>query len=172
MQQVITLTWKFKKDGYRLRWPQSLSARKADSLWWRHQMVTFSASWRFVRGIHRSPVNILHKGQWRGALQFSLICTWTNACVNSRDAGELRRHRTHYGVTLMLLNPCKHATTCQNSGLNQTDCGPVMGHDIVQLGVEWIIFSYPQTSFHQRPRFTGRPGDYLHKTRHNWHRLT
>ena len=35
--------------------------------WWRHQMETFSA-WPFVRGIHRSPVNSPHKGQWRGAL--------------------------------------------------------------------------------------------------------
>ena len=30
--------------------------------------------WPFVRGIHRSPVNSLNKGQWRGALMFSLIC--------------------------------------------------------------------------------------------------
>ena len=30
--------------------------------------------WPFVRGIHRSPVNSSHKGQWRGALMLSLIC--------------------------------------------------------------------------------------------------
>ena len=30
--------------------------------------------WPFVRGIHRSPVNSPHKGQWRGALMFSLFC--------------------------------------------------------------------------------------------------
>ena len=35
--------------------------------------------------IHRSPVNSPHKGQWRGALMFSLICTWTNDWVNNRD---------------------------------------------------------------------------------------
>ena len=29
--------------------------------------------WPFVRGIHWSPVNSLHKGQWREALMFSLI---------------------------------------------------------------------------------------------------
>ena len=29
----------------------------------------------FVRGIHRSPVDAPHKGQWRGALMFSTICT-------------------------------------------------------------------------------------------------
>ena len=30
--------------------------------------------WPFVRGTHRSPVNSPHKGQWHGALIFSLIC--------------------------------------------------------------------------------------------------
>ena len=56
--------------------------------------------WPFVRGIHRSPVNSPHKGQWRGALMFSLICAWINSWVNNRDAGDLRRHRPHYDVIL------------------------------------------------------------------------
>ena len=34
----------------------------------------FPRHWPFVRGIHRSPVNSPHKGQWRGALMFSVIC--------------------------------------------------------------------------------------------------
>ena len=34
----------------------------------------FPRYWPFVRGIHRSPVNSPHKGQWRWALVFSLIC--------------------------------------------------------------------------------------------------
>ena len=38
----------------------------------------------FVRGVHQSPVNSPHKGQWHGALMFSLICAWTNGCVNNR----------------------------------------------------------------------------------------
>ena len=38
----------------------------------------FPRNWSFVRGIHRSPVNSPHKGQWRGALMFSLICVWIN----------------------------------------------------------------------------------------------
>ena len=38
----------------------------------------FPRYWPFVRGIHRSPVNSPHKGQWRGALIFSLICIWIN----------------------------------------------------------------------------------------------
>ena len=36
----------------------------------RHQMETFSALLALCVGIHRSPVNYPHKGQWRGALIF------------------------------------------------------------------------------------------------------
>ena len=67
-----------------------------DVIKWRH----FSHYWPFVRGIHRWPVNFPHKGQWRGTLLFSLICAWTNDWVNTRDAGDLRRHRSHYDVTV------------------------------------------------------------------------
>ena len=55
----------------------------------------------FVRGIYRSPVNSPHKGQWRGALVFSLILAWTNGSANHRDAGDLRRHLGHYDDTVM-----------------------------------------------------------------------
>ena len=46
----------------------------------------------FMRGIHRSPVNSPHKGQWHGALMFTLIWAWINAWVNNREAGDLGRH--------------------------------------------------------------------------------
>ena len=42
-----------------------------------------------------------HKGRWHGSLMFSLICAWTNGWANIRDAGDLRRHRAHYDVTVM-----------------------------------------------------------------------
>ena len=64
-------------------------------------METFPRYWPFVLGIHRSPVNSPHKGQWRGALMFSLICAWTRGWVNNRDADDLRRHRAHYDVTVI-----------------------------------------------------------------------
>ena len=48
-----------------------------------------------------SPVNSPHKGQWRGALIFSLICAWTNGSVNSRDPSDLRPHSAHYDVIVM-----------------------------------------------------------------------
>ena len=69
--------------------------------WWRHQMEIFLRNWMFVRGIHRSPVGSLQKGQWRGALTFSLIFAWTNGRANNRDAGDLRSNRAHYDVTVM-----------------------------------------------------------------------
>ena len=50
-------------------------------------------------GIHRSPVNSYHKGQWRRVSIFSLICVWTNVWVNNRDACDLRRNRDHHDVT-------------------------------------------------------------------------
>ena len=60
-----------------------------DVIKWKH----FSRDWPFVQGIHRSPVNSPHKGQWRGALMFSLICTRINGWVNNGEAGDLRRCR-------------------------------------------------------------------------------
>ena len=48
-----------------------------DVIKWKH----FSRYWTFVQAIHRSPVNSPHKGQWRGALMFSLITAWINAWV-------------------------------------------------------------------------------------------
>ena len=73
--------------------------------WWRHQMETFSTLLAIWTGNHRSPVNSPHKGQWRGALMFSLICVWINGWVNNREAGNLRRYRAHYDVIVMTAVP-------------------------------------------------------------------
>ena len=48
------------------------------------------------------PVNSPHKGQWRGALMFPLICAWIHDWVNNREAGDLRRYRGHYDVNVMI----------------------------------------------------------------------
>ena len=68
-----------------------------DVVKWKH----FLRNWPFVRGIHRSPENSPHKGQWRGALMFSLICAWINVWVNNHEAGDLGRHGAHYDVIVM-----------------------------------------------------------------------
>ena len=68
-----------------------------DVIKWKH----FPRNWPFVRVIHRSPVISPHKGQWRGALMFPLICVWINDWVNNREAGDLRRYRAHSDVIVM-----------------------------------------------------------------------
>ena len=47
------------------------------------------------------PVNSPHKGQWRGALMFSLICAWINGWVNNHKTGDLRRYLAHDDVIVM-----------------------------------------------------------------------
>ena len=79
---------------------RSISMWHDDVIKWKH----FPRYWPFVRGIHRSPVNSLHKGQWRGALIFfSLICIWINGWVNNREAGDLRQYCAHYDVIVMII---------------------------------------------------------------------
>ena len=97
--------------------------------WWHHQMEKFSALLALC--VCRSPVNSHHKGQWRGALIFSLICTWTTDWVNDRDAGDLRCHHTHYDVTVMThkFDPC-------STLLTHLPLEPHIG--ICELGQHWF----------------------------------
>ena len=60
-------------------------------------METFSGLLAICAG--SSP----HKGQWRGALMFSLIGVWINGWVNNHEAGDLRRNRAHYDAIVMVL---------------------------------------------------------------------
>ena len=68
-----------------------------DVIEWKH----FPRYWPFVRGIQRYSVNSQHKGQWRGALMFSLNCARINGWVSNDEVGDLRRHRAHYDVIVM-----------------------------------------------------------------------
>ena len=68
-------------------------------------METFSALLAICAG--NSPVSgefPAHKGQWRGALMFSLICVWINGWVNNREADYLRRHRADCDVIVMTIS--------------------------------------------------------------------
>ena len=69
--------------------------------WWRHQMEHFLCYWPFEWGINRSIVDSPHKGQWRRALMFSVMFAWPNEWTNNRNASDLRRHHSHYDVTVM-----------------------------------------------------------------------
>ena len=70
--------------------------------WWRHQMKKICVTGPLRWGIHKSPGDSPRKGQWRRALMFSLICTWTNGWANNRDAVDMRCHRAYYDVTVMV----------------------------------------------------------------------
>ena len=104
--------------------------------------------WPFVRGIHRSPVDFPHKGQWRGALMFSLICACTNGWANNRDAGYLRRHRAHYDVTVMNIsnNMCSlisHISQIFNI-LRSRQNGRPFADDIFKYFLKWKPFNFEQ----------------------------
>ena len=64
-------------------------------------MEAFSALLVICAGNSPVPVNSPHKGQWREALMFSLICVWINGWENNREAGDLRRYRAYYDVIVM-----------------------------------------------------------------------
>ena len=98
---TVHITTTFAMTTLVLRWSPSQWYKYLhdDVIKWKH----FPRYWPFVPGIHRSPVNSPHKGQWRGALMLLLICAWTNNWVNNSEAGDLRRHRAHYDVSVMHL---------------------------------------------------------------------
>ena len=77
-------------------------------------METFSALQAICAG--NSPVTggSRHKGQWRRTLMFSLICVWINGWVNNSEAGDFRRYRAHYDVTVMVLRCTIYACHCCN----------------------------------------------------------
>ena len=113
-----------------------------DVIKWKH----FPHYWPFVRGIHRSPVNSPHKGQWRGAFMISLICARINGWVNNGKAGDLRRHRAHYDVTVMFSESvrrhllAKRHKIAQIISTNNTSAilrnsGSI--HDFIKLFVTW-----------------------------------
>ena len=102
-----------------------------DVIKWKH----FPRYWPFVRGIHRSPVNSPHKGQWRGALIFSLICVWINGWVNNSDAGDFRRYRAHYDAIVMAC--CIRFITARNSYRPVTSTQIWSGRNYIALHLMW-----------------------------------
>ena len=97
------------------------------------------------------PVNSPHKGQWRGALMFSLICIWINGWVNNREAGDLRRHRGHYGVSVMkvyiLVNSFRpsNAYMCQEGSPSL----PVQCQAIIWTNARLLLIGTLGTNFNE-----------------------
>ena len=114
---LLILTWGLLSTCYvqsNIMWwtaPASTSHIHLWNAWWRHQMETSSAlyDWPFVREFTGHRWIPLTKGQRSGALMFSLICAWINTWVNNHEAGDLRCHRAHYDITVIIsLLGCHH----------------------------------------------------------------
>ena len=67
-----------------------------NNIWRHHQIETFSGLLALCVG--NSPVTGEFPTQRpvTRSFDFSLICAWINGRVNNREAGDLRRHRSHY----------------------------------------------------------------------------
>ena len=76
----LCVLWCGKANVYRW-WFVGDSRDHDDVIKWKH----FPRNWPFVKGIHRWPLNSPHRGQWRGALMYSLIC------LNKRLSKQSRR---------------------------------------------------------------------------------
>ena len=68
------------------------------SAWWCYQMETFYALLTICGG--NSPVTGEFPAQ--SPVMLSLICAWINGLINNREVGDLRRHRAHFDVTVMM----------------------------------------------------------------------
>ena len=115
-----------------------------DVIKWKH----FPRYRPFVRGIHRSPVNSPHKGQWRRALMFSLICPWINGWVNNREAGDLRRHRAHYDVVVMCFLWSASEQTAKQT-IEKLMIWDVMPLIMTLLSLHWRHNDHDSVSNHQ-----------------------
>ena len=52
--------------------------------------------------VQKQHKTLIHTDTYiRGALMLTLICVWINDWVNNREAGDLRRYRTHYDVIVI-----------------------------------------------------------------------
>ena len=111
-------------------------------------METFSALLALCAGNSPVPVNSPHKGQWRGALMFTLICARIYDWVNNHEAGDLRRHLDHYDVSVMefrVHTPVHWATTESDNGSRLCGTKPLSGPMMVYC--EFYLWEHVSVKF-------------------------
>ena len=140
---VAETPFKKRRNKVRITWHD-------DVIKWKH----FPRYWPFVRGIHRSPVNSPHKGLWRGALMFSLICVWISGWVNNREAGDLRRYRAHYDVIVMDCAGQINVNAFSASGLAHTIFLLKYTHGFLVL-IMWLYYQLIMNSSDSLARILG-----------------
>ena len=75
---------------------------------WPHQMETFSALLDVCEENSLVTCEFPSRRPVTRNLMYSLIRALTNGWVNNRDAGDLKRHRAHYDVIVMLFSKQLH----------------------------------------------------------------
>ena len=70
--------------------------------WWRHQVETFSALLVLCAGNSPPPGEFPAQRPVTRNFDVSLICARINDWVNNGVAGDLRRHRAHYDVIVIV----------------------------------------------------------------------
>ena len=110
-------------------------------------METFSALLAICAVNSPVPGDSPHKGQWRGALIFSLICVWINGWVNNREAGDLRHHRAYYDVTVMITsNTLQHVSLLTTTWLISpwTKWPPFRGRFFQMHFLQWTWIDFDE----------------------------
>ena len=102
---------------------------------WKH----FPRNWPFVRGIHRSPVNSPHRGQWRGAKTLNWSMYHLTGTVSSSYT------KAHCGVDILF--PVRWHTTkmtftsCGDIGLLQRPLNYAQSHDREQQATNQYYYA-------------------------------
>ena len=94
--------------------PWCWSSYHDDVIKWKH----LPRYWPFVRGIHRSPVNSPAQRPVTRSYDVSLIYGRINGWVNTGEAGDLRRYRAHYDVTVMISEHSSLSTRWVNRAIS------------------------------------------------------
>ena len=102
----LLMTWQRNEPGYQQSWywPQVCFRAILIPSWWRHPMGIFFALLALCAG--NSPVTGEFPSQRPVAQSFD-VCTLTNGWVSNCEAGDLRRHRAHYDVIVMMTRRCE-----------------------------------------------------------------
>ena len=84
--------------------PQSCRCHRAHNhAWWRHQMETFSALLAICAGNSPVPGEFLAQRPVTRSFDVFFDLRVINGWVNNGEAGDLRRYRAHYDVTVMFV---------------------------------------------------------------------
>ena len=119
---------------YSVLWSRAFSEGDVEHSWWRHQMEAFSALLAICARNSPVPGEFPTQRPVTPSCDVSLICVWINGWVNNRKAGDLRRYRAHYDVSVMLLE-CPKVTSQKPYGVFVIPAVLPMGYVGIGIGM-------------------------------------